>query len=150
MTADDGFVVHFRLRSGATGVMQSTAADRAPMLIQTRVVGTQGTAWIDGLGDAVWVADTSGSRRLDVPDDLRTAPAEAPPTSLLETTYEQMTGHGLDLGPYTRLAEHFLARISGATPPPGPRPATFADGVADMAVLDAMRRSAAERQTVSL
>ena len=27
-TADDGFVVHFRLASGAAGVMQSTAADR--------------------------------------------------------------------------------------------------------------------------
>src|SRR5205814_2199094 len=43
-TADDGFVVHFRLKSGVTGVMQSTAADRGPFLIETRVVCTRGTA----------------------------------------------------------------------------------------------------------
>ena len=61
-----------------------------------------------------------------------------------------MIGHGLDLGPFTRLAEHFRARIEGAAPPAGPRPATFADGVADMVVLDAMRRSVAEGCTVTV
>jgi len=61
-----------------------------------------------------------------------------------------MIGHGLDLGPFTRLAEHFRCRIEGVTPPPGPRPATFVDGVADMLVLDAIRRSAAEGTTVTL
>jgi predicted dehydrogenase len=147
-SADDGFVVHFRSASGVAGVMQSTAADRGPFLIETRVVGTNGSAWIDGLGDAVSVADAAGSRQLPIPDDLRTPPGSAPPRALLNTTYEQMIGHGLDLGPYTRLAEHFRARITGDTPPPGPGPATFADGVADMAVLDAMRRSAAEHRTV--
>ncbi len=148
-TADDGFVVHFRLHSGVSGVMQSTAADRGRMLVETRVIGSTGSAWIDGVGDAVHVADAHGTRRLPVPDDLRTAPPAAPPAHVLETTYEQMVGHGLDLGPYTRLAEHFLARITDAPPPPGPDPATFADGVADMAVLDAMRRSAAQGRTVS-
>jgi len=149
-TADDGFVVHFRLASGVAGVMQSTAADRGPFLIETRVVGTAGSAWIDGLGAVVSVADAHGTRPLPIPDDLRTPPGSAPPRALLTTTYEQMIGHGLDLGPYTRLAEHFRARITGTTPPPGPAPATFADGVADMAVLDAMRRSAAENRTVAV
>ena len=149
-TVDDGFVVHFRMQSGAAGVMQSTAADRGPFLIETRVVGTRGTAWIENVGDAVWVADAAGTRRLTVPDDLRTPPAAAPPRELLTTTYEQMIGHGLDLGPYTRLAEHFHARIVGAVAPPGPRPASFADGVADMAVLDAMRRSVAQQCTVTV
>ena len=147
-TADDGFVAHFALQSGAVGVMQSTAADRGPLLIETRVIGSEGTAWIDGLGDAVWVADQHGPRRLPVPDELRTAAASAPPPTALETTYEQMIGHGLDLGAYTRLAEHFLAGIRGEQPSPGPAPATFADGVADMAVLDAMRRSARSGLTV--
>jgi predicted dehydrogenase len=150
VTADDGFIVHFRLRSGATGVMQSTPSDRGPMLVETRVVGSHGSAWIDGLGDAVYVADAGGSRRLAVPDELRTAPAAAPPPATLETTYEQMIGHGLDLGAYTRLAEHFRARITNSNPPPGPLPATFADGVAGTAVLEAMRRSAAEHRTVAL
>jgi predicted dehydrogenase len=61
-----------------------------------------------------------------------------------------MIGHGLDLGAYTRLAEHFRARITGSAPPPGPQPATFADGVAGTAALEAMRRSAAEHRTVRL
>jgi predicted dehydrogenase len=149
-TVDDGFVVHFRMRSGVAGVMQSTAADRGPFLIETRVVGTRGTAWIENVGDVVRVADALGTRQIDVPADLRTAPASAPPRELLTTTYERMVGHGLDLGPYTRLAEHFRARIEGTAPPPGPRPATFSDGVADMMVLDAMRRSAAEGSTVTV
>jgi predicted dehydrogenase len=149
-TVDDGFVVHFGMRSGAVGVMQSTAADRGPMLVESRVVGTHGSAWIEGLGDTVRVADASGTRRLPVPADLRTGPPEALPTGLLTTTYELMIGHGLDLGPFTRLAEHFRASIAGVAPPPGPRPATFADGVADMTVLDAMRQSAAAGRTVRL
>jgi predicted dehydrogenase len=149
-TADDGFVVHFRLRSGAAGLMQSTPSDRGPMFIETRVVGSRGTAWIDGLGDAVHVADGDGTRRLAVPDDLRTAAAASPPRSTLETTYEQMIGHGLDLGAYTRLAEHFRARIAGSEPPPGPRPATFADGLTGTCVLEAMRRSASEHREVAL
>ena len=61
-----------------------------------------------------------------------------------------MIGHGLDLGPYTRLAEHFLARITGVQAPAGPSPATFLDGVADMAVLDAIRRSASSGRTASV
>jgi predicted dehydrogenase len=149
-TADDGFVVHFRMRDGVVGAMQSTAADRGPFLIETRVVGTRGTAWIEGLGDAVWVADATGTRQLAVPDELRTAAPSAPPRGLLTTTYERMIGHGFDLGPFTRLAEHFRARIEGFPPPPGPAPATFEDGVADMAVLDAVRRSAAEGRTVTI
>ena len=146
--ADDGFVVHFRTRSGAAGILQSTPADRGPFLVETRVVGSRGTAWIEGLGDTVRVADGDGARTLAIPDDLRTAAPSAPPAALLTTTYERMIGHGLDLGPYTRLAEHFRARIEGTPPPPGPQPATFLDGVADMLVLDAMRRSAAEGRTV--
>lgn len=150
MTADDGFVVHFRLRNGAAGVMQSTAADRGPFLVETRVAGTNGAAWIEGVGSKVFVADADGTRRLDVPDDLRTLPAEPPPPSLLTTAYEQMTGHGMDVGPYTRLAEHFRARIEGTEPPPGPQPATFADGVVAMEILDACRVSAREHRMVEI
>jgi predicted dehydrogenase len=147
---DDTFVVQFRMRSGAAGVMQSTCADRGPLAIETRVIGSLGTMWIDGLGDRVWLADADGPRRLPVPDDLRTPPASAPPPTTLETTYEQMIGHGLDLGPYTRLAEHFRARIEHTDPPAGPEPATFRDGVADMTVLDAMVRSHAEHRAVAV
>jgi predicted dehydrogenase len=98
----------------------------------------------------VKLADAGGTRTLDVPDELRVGAAAPPPREVLQTTYEQMTGLGLDLGPYTRLAEHFLARIRGSRPPDGSRPATFADGVADLVVLDAMRRSASEGRTVAV
>ncbi len=140
MTADDGFVVHFRLRSGCVGTLQSTASDRG-IVVETRVTGSTGTAWIDGVGDTVRVADDGGVRTLEVPDELRSDPPPRLPAGAVTTTYEQMTTFGVEYGPYTRLAAAFRDRIRGAAAP-GPAPATFVDGVAQMAVLDAARHSA--------
>jgi predicted dehydrogenase len=140
MTADDGFVVHFRMRNGCVGVLQSTASDRG-ILVETRVTGSTGTAWIEGVGDTVKVADGSGVRTLAVPDELRSEPPPPLPAGAVTTTYEQMITFGVEYGPYTRLAAAFRDRIRGA-PPVGREPATFADGVAQMAVLDAVRHSA--------
>jgi predicted dehydrogenase len=146
MTAEDAFVVHFRMRSGAVGVMQSTAADWGPPIVLTRIVGSTGTAWIDGLGAHVWVANGDGQRQLPVPEDLRgNEPSPALPPGVLHTTYDRMIAHGLDLAPYTRLAAAFRDRILGRLAAGPAQPATFADGVADMAVLDAIRRSAADQ-----
>jgi len=50
----------------------------------------------------------------------------------------------LELPAYIRLTEAFRRAIEGAAPAPGPRPATFADGLACMRVLEAVRRSAAD------
>ena len=61
-----------------------------------------------------------------------------------------MIGLGLELGAYTRLAERFRDLILRRPIPAHPRPATFADGVAGMAVLEAIRHSAAERRWVAL
>jgi predicted dehydrogenase len=140
-TAEDGYVVHFRCASGAVGVMQATAADRGPMLFVTRVVGTGGTAWAEG--DRVQVADEHGTREIAMPAELVVEPPSAPPADLLVSEYDMLHAFGIDYGPYTRLMEHFRTRIEGTTPPAGPEPATFADGVANMAVLDAIRASAA-------
>jgi predicted dehydrogenase len=141
MTADDGFVVHFRMQNGCVGVLQSTASDRG-IVVETRVTGSTGTAWIEGVGDKVRVADASGVRTLPVPENLHSDPAPPLPEGAVTTTYEQMTTFGVEYGPYTRLAATFRDRIRGVDPV-GPEPATFADGVAQMAVLDAARRSAA-------
>jgi predicted dehydrogenase len=143
-SAEDGFVVHFRMRSGAVGVMQSTAADWGRMLVETRVVGTAGTAWIDGLSSTVWVADRAGTRQEAVASDLSDDQTESLPlpASVLRTAYEQMIAHGLDLPPYTRLARVFRDRILERPVPAEPEAATFADGVAGMEVLDAIRRAA--------
>jgi predicted dehydrogenase len=156
MSADDGFVLQFGLRNGAVGVLQTTCADNGPLAILTRVAGSTGAAWIDGVGADVWVSDASGTRQVPVGADLSpasrrfgdlSAPRYEPlPGGLLETDYDRMIAHGLDLPPYTRLAEHFRARICGEDPPPGPAPATFEDGVAGMEVLDAIRRSVVTRR----
>jgi predicted dehydrogenase len=139
-TAEDAYVVQFRLASGAVGVMQSVAGDRGPMLFATRVAGTRGTVWAEG--DRVQVADASGTREIAMPPELAVAPPDPPPADLMVTTYDRLHSTGIDLGPYTRLAEVFHALIEGRAVAPDPAPATFADGVASMDVLDAIRRSA--------
>jgi len=146
MTAEDSYTVHFRLRSGVEGVMQSTAGAWGPPLFTTRIVGGAGTLWVDF--DTVWLADSEGQRQLPVPDDLQLGPPDPPPADLLVTAYDQLHAFGIDLPPYTRLAETFRDLILGRPVADDPKPATFADGVADMAVLDAIRRSAAERAWV--
>ncbi len=150
MTADDAFIVHFRMRSGAVGTLQSTASDWGPPIVITRIVGSKGTAWIEGVGATVRVADGSGTRTLPVTDDLPTESGPPLPDGLVHTAYERMTAHGMDFGPYTRLAEVLKARIDGRPDPPGPSAATFVDGVRDIAVLDAVRRSATEGTTVAV
>ena len=87
------------------------------------------------------MAGIDGTREIEMPDDLRVAPPEPPPADLLVTAYDLLHSFGIDYGPYVRLCEHFLARIEGRTPPAGAEPATFVDGVANMAVLDAIRAS---------
>jgi len=141
MTADDGFVIHFRLASGCVGTLQSTASDRG-IMVETRVTGSAATAWIEGVGATVKVASATGVRTLAPPADMPAVPVPALPAGSVATAYEQMTTFGVEYGPYTRLAAAFRARILGRRWP-GPPPATFADGVAMMTVLDAARRSAA-------
>jgi predicted dehydrogenase len=152
-SAEDAFIVKFRMRSGCTGVMSSSCTDRGPFLIETRVVGSTATAWIEDVGEKVFVADASGTRQVPVGDDLpRFAPGgpEPLPPDVLHTAYDHMIAHGLDLPPYTRLCETFRDLILGHPIPPEPKPATFADGVAQMEVLDAIRKSASTREWVAL
>jgi predicted dehydrogenase len=149
MSADDGFVMHFETRSGCAGVLQSTAADWGPPIVITRVAGTSGTAWLEGIGATVKVADRDGTREIPVGADLPTGRPEPLPAGALHTAYDRMIAHGLDLGPYTCLAAAFRDRILARDDPgravsDDPRPATFEDGVAGMSVLDAARYSASQ------
>jgi predicted dehydrogenase len=141
--AEDAFVVHFRLASGVTGIMQSTCGDWGPFLVETRVVGTEGTAWIDGLSDRVLVARKDGTRQVPVDAHPAAGTAVPLPDGAVRTDYDRMIAHGLDLPPYTRLAEAFRDLIAGLPITTSPQPATFVDGVAGMEVLDAIRASAA-------
>ena len=148
-TAEDAYLVHFRLRDGCVGLMQSVASDRGPMLFATRVAGTQGTAWAEG--DRVRVSRRRRHARDRVSHPIsRSVAADPPPADLLVSAYDLLHSTGIDVGPYTRLAEQFRARIAGETGSLDPAPATFADGVATMEVMDAIRHSAHERRSVEL
>ena len=141
MSADDGFVIHFRMASGCVGTLQSTASDHG-IMVETRVTGSAATAWIEGVGATVKVASATGVRTLPPIESMPAIPAPALPAGSVSTAYERMITFGVEYGPYTRLAAAFRDLILGA-PSDGPPPATFADGVAMMTVLDAARHSAA-------
>jgi predicted dehydrogenase len=140
--AEDTFTVRLRLASGAEGVLQQTAAAWGPYAGMTRVAGTKGSVWLEG--DVAWIADADGTRVLDVPDDLALPPAPAE----RDDTRHRFTH--LELGPFTRLCEVLRAAIEGAAAPSPVAPATFAEGVANTRVLDAIRESAATGWPVSL
>jgi len=137
---EDTFTVHFRTQSGVDGIMQSTVGAWGPPVFATRVAGTAGTVWADF--DTVHVADVSGTHDVPAPDDLPIAPPEPPPGDLLVTAYDGLHAFGIDLAPYTRLCTTFRDLIDGRAVPDDPPPATFADGVAGMRVLDAICASA--------
>jgi predicted dehydrogenase len=127
--AEDTFVVRVTTRNGAEGVLQQTAASwSAGVSGLTVVAGSEGT--LEVVGDTVYVSDRDGRRALDVPPDLA-LPVGAPS----DDPRERYTH--LELGPYTRLCEALRDPSQSAVPVP-----TFADGLADMQVLDAIRTSA--------
>jgi len=147
-SVEDSYSVRFRLRSGVEGILQSSAADWGPIVAINRVAGTGGTVWTEG--DTVMVADASGTRTLPEPEDLPVTTPEPPPPDLMVTTYDLLHSTGIDMGPFTRLYRTFAGLIEGRPVPDDPRPATFADGVAAMVVLDAIRRSAREGTSVDV
>jgi predicted dehydrogenase len=147
-TAEDTYTVQFRTVGGVEGVMQSSAGGYGPILVISRIAGSRGTCWLDG--DAVWVADADGTRQVPAPKDLAPTAPDPPPADLLVTAYDWLHCTGVDMGPYTRLFATFADLIQGRPVAADPVPATFADGVASMVVMDAARRSAAERVRVTL
>jgi predicted dehydrogenase len=134
--AEDSFTVRFRLASGVEGMLQQTAAAWGPLAGMTRVAGSHGTVWIDG--DEPWLADADGVRRLEVPADLV---LPGPPG---ESDDPRHRFTHLELGPFTRLCEVLRAGVEGRRLPDEVPIPTFADGVAEMRVLDAIRASAAD------
>jgi len=133
--AEDSFTVRFTLTSGLEGVLQQTAAAWGPYTGITRVAGTDGSLWTEG--DAVWLADRHGTRQLEVPADL------ALPGAPEESDDPRHRFTHLELGPYTRLCEVLRAGVDGRAIDASVPVPTFADGVACMEVLDAIRASGA-------
>ena len=135
VTAEDTFTVRARLANGCDVVLAQTAGSWGDTAGITRVAGSRGTVWLDG--PTAMLADRDGVRPLPVPEDLR-LPVAPPPADDPRHAYTH-----LELGPYTRLAECFLAGVVGRPMPDAVPVPTFADGLADMRVLEAIRASAA-------
>jgi predicted dehydrogenase len=136
---EDSFIVRFRMRCGAEGVVQGSGAAWAELAF-TAVSGTRGTLTIEGAdhwtGHA-WLHGAEGHHVLAPPGGepgFSRLPADTAPW--------QQLGH-LEVWHYTRLCHAFRRAIEGhAADPLVPMP-TFAAGVASMRVIDAVRRSAA-------
>lgn len=143
---DDSFSVHFTLANGTKGVLHQSAGDFGPFAELTRISGTRGT--IRAEGARVLLADQSGERELTIPDDLL---LPAPPTITDDERHQRHEWQimvAVELAPYTQLCRSMRAAILGEPAPSPVAPATFADGVANMAVLDAIRASAAAGGTL--
>jgi predicted dehydrogenase len=134
--AEDSYVLRFQLTNGVEGIMQQTAGAWGPSASMTRVAGTEGTLWVEG--GTVKVADRNGTRDLPIPADLVLPPPPAPS----DDPRKQFSV--LELGPFTRLCEALRGAMEGRSLTSAVPLPTFADGVACMEVLDAIRKSAAD------
>lgn len=134
--AEDSFSVRMTVHRGTEVVIQQTAASWTPGVIGiSAVAGSDGTLEISS--DGVWCSDRAGRRRLDVPNDL-VLPTVAGASDDPRHRYTH-----LELAPYTRLCEALRAGVEGRSGEPAVPAPTFADGLACMRVLDAIRASAA-------
>ena len=156
MTADDSYSLQFECAGGMQGTLIAALAAPGPLVMATKVVGTLGGAWIQGgaaYGDPeqVWIADAAGARQVSMPDDLASPPPTPfPVAELIQTEQDRWHTSGFDVAPFTRLFAQMRLRIAGESPESREQAATFVDAVAGQAVLDAARRSAAERSWVEV
>jgi predicted dehydrogenase len=142
--ADDSFTVRFRMASGCEGVIQSSAGAWGPPLDVARVCGSEGTLWAEG--GAVKFAGRSGNRDLE---PVLTLPPAPPITA--DPRHESPRWKALvavELPAYTELCRTMKAAMEGRPAQSPAAPATFADGVAAMRVMDAIRNSAREGGTL--
>ena len=96
----------------------------------TAVAGTTGTLWVSG--GEVWRADRAGSRVEPLPADLEAA---------LDVPGLDASGRSIEFLPFVRMARYLAQRIREPGTSPAPAGATFADGVAVMDVVDALKLS---------
>ena len=144
MTADDTYSVQFETAGGATGLLHSSCATGGQFVVATKVTGTTGSAWTQG--DDVWIDTGAGATQVPAAADLPPVVPIPPPGELLHTTYDMWHSSGMDLAPYTRLYEVMRDRILGYEVRDDPVAGTFVDGVANQAVVDAIRASSADRR----
>jgi len=155
MTAEDSYNIQFETVGGAQGMIGAGMLP-GPFVVGTRVIGTKGGAWIQsgaayGEPEEVWLRDSDGERRIAVPADLVYPPATPfPHPELLRTGMDRWHALGVDVAPYARLFGEMRRRIAGEAIDALEAAATFADAACGQAVMDAVRRSAAERRWVDI
>ena len=92
-------------------------------------------------GFELWLDNGSGASKVPPADDLPAIAPMPPPSELLHTAYDMWHSTGMDLAPYTRLYTVMRERILGHDVAEDPTAGTFVDGVANQAVVDAIRAS---------
>ncbi|MCB2072305.1 MAG: Gfo/Idh/MocA family oxidoreductase [Novosphingobium sp.] len=140
--ADDSFTVSFRMKNGLDGVIQSSAGSWGPPLDVTRICGSEGTIWTEG--GVAHFSGRSGERDLPVAPELTLPPPPPITDDPRHKTARWSNLVGVELAPYTVLCRSFRAAILGEDATSPIVPATFADGVAAMKVMDSIRASAAD------
>ncbi|WP_395337335.1 Gfo/Idh/MocA family oxidoreductase [Novosphingobium sp. BL-8H] len=131
--ADDSYSLRFRLANGLEGSMQQSAGAWGAPATLVRCAGSKGTVWIDA--GKVMLADKDGTRELDVPEDLRLPMGEVSASGRPPS---------FELGPFTRLCEALRDAITGQIGQSSVAIPTFADGLASMKIMDAIRQSSHE------
>jgi len=139
--ADDTFSLLFRMRCGAQGVMQQSAAVWGPRLTLVRVAGAEATAWIDERGALWWARGAGKPSAVAIDADLALPAVTVPEASGPFARWE--------LPAFVRQAERFAEAIDGRAGD-APAPATFDDGVACQEVMDAARTASRTGQWVAL
>jgi predicted dehydrogenase len=133
--ADDSYSLRFLMKNGVEGSMQQSAGAWGPATLLWRCAGSKGTVWLER--GAVLIADKSGTRELPVPEELKLPPEPEP-----DPNPSRRLSH-FEIAPFTRLCRALRHRIEGIHDSSPVQPATFADGLACMKVMDAIRASAA-------
>jgi predicted dehydrogenase len=137
---DDSFAVRFRLKSGLEGIMQQSCGALGPLTQLTEIAGDKGRIWLDGT--SVKVADAAGERELSIPADVA-LPLPPPLTDdPRNARFDWQAMAYVEIAPFTELCKTFRALIERRAPTSPVPPATFAEGLANMRVLDAIRTSA--------
>jgi predicted dehydrogenase len=138
---EDAYSARFTMGDGVEVVLQNVgAAWTAQGLVS--MTGTRGTIGIDD--GRAWIADADGTRPLPAPDGSASVGVGRLDDEDLATLGDYELRH------YEQLAAAFLAAVEGrelASPVALP---TFADGLAVMRGMDAMRASAAAGGTLTI
>ena len=156
MTSDDYYTMQFETESGCMGLIEAALCFPGPFVMSTKIAGSTGAAWIQsgaafGDPEQVWVQDAQGARQIEMPAELVNPHVEPFPIGeLVQTEMDRWHSQGFDVAPYAKLFGQVKARIEGREPPLPEPYGDFNDAAAGQAVLDAARRSHAERRWIEV